>query len=324
VNGFARQPARRLAAFLSALPILAAGLLATTDFAAAQPPESQISTEPLGMSGWRSDPTVIATDALGMSGWRSAGLEVTTEAVGMTGWRTKPLIVAADQLGMTGWTRGAVVVTTQAVGLTGWRSAAADVMTQALGMTGWSAAPIAVATPPMGMTGWLRSSNAVPPPMIVCLGGQLKNVAARESAPSYECSCPAGRVARAMASNYKNTFQCIPDAVATPASSSKPKLVCTGGSVRNDACVCGAGYAPVKTGATSYRCNRVVALPPPVIAPKPPAPTRVIIPQPQVACAGGTVRSGRCYCPGGSLLQYGVCVPAVNVPLRRSTPQRMR
>lgn len=101
----------------------------------------------------------------------------------------------------------------------------------------------------------------------------------------------------------------------------KPKLVCTGGSVRNNACVCRPGYAPTKTGATSYRCNRIAVLPPPVVVPKPTTPRRVT--NPQIACAGGVVRSNRCVCPGGTRLQNGVC-RAASAPSRSVTPQRVR
>lgn len=101
----------------------------------------------------------------------------------------------------------------------------------------------------------------------------------------------------------------------------QPKLVCSGGSVRNDACVCRAGYAPVRTGATSYRCNRIAVLPPPVVTPKPVAPTRVTTPQ--IACAGGVVRSNRCVCPGGTTLQNGAC-RAPSAPVRTTAPQRVR
>jgi hypothetical protein len=104
----------------------------------------------------------------------------------------------------------------------------------------------------------------------------------------------------------------------------QPKLVCSGGSVHNNACVCQPGYAPVKTGTSSFRCNRVAILPPPTVKPKTQTPTRVS-PAVSIACAGGVVRSNRCYCPSGKSLRNGVCVAATSVPLRSTTvPQRTR
>jgi hypothetical protein len=156
-------------------------------------------------------------------------------------------------------------------------------------------------------------------PPIVCLGGTVK---------SGKCLCDGETVViGGITSGGRTTFRCgpRPREVAKPVIvTPKPKLVCSGGSVRNNACVCQTGYAAVRTGATSYRCQRVAVLPPPVVTPKPSVPTRVTTPQ--IACTGGVVRSNRCVCPGATTLQNGVCKTAArSVPLRSgATPQRAR
>ena len=159
----------------------------------------------------------------------------------------------------------------------------------------------------------------VPPvPPIVCLGGTVK---------SGRCLCDGETVViGGITSGGRTTYRCAakPREIAKPTKPQpKPKLVCVGGTVRNDACNCQSGFAPVKTGATSFRCQRVAILPPPVVTPKPSVPTRVTTPQ--IACAGGVVRSNRCMCPGGMRLQNGVCrAAATSAPLRSVTPQRVR
>lgn len=157
-------------------------------------------------------------------------------------------------------------------------------------------------------------------PQIVCLGGTVRGG---------KCECGGETVViGGITSGGRTTFHCQPKrqeaakpAVADPRPvKPAPRIVCAGGSVRNDACICQPGYAPVKTGATSYRCNRVAVLPPPVVTPKPVVPQRVIAPQ--IACAGGVVRSNRCFCPSGKSLQNGVC--RTIAPVRGATPQRVR
>jgi hypothetical protein len=177
-----------------------------------------------------------------------------------------------------------------------------DLTTPKLGMTGHAGELIDLTTPMLGMTGWRDEPDKQPPPTIVCLGGQVTNIGGRGGASTNVCTCPAGRTAQAMGASYQNTFQCIPDTVKVPPP---PKIVCTGGRVRNNACVCQAGFAPVKTGATSFRCQRLAILPPTVVTPKPSVPTRVTTPQ--IACAGGVVRANKCYCASGKTLQNGVC-----------------
>ncbi len=160
-------------------------------------------------------------------------------------------------------------------------------------------------------------------PPVICVGGAVRNG---------QCTCAAGKTPKvaeyAVSGSNAPRWRC--EAVSPAVVKPKPirvtpqlKVVCTGGSVRNDSCVCRAGYAPVKTGTTSYRCQRVAVLPPPVVTPKPSPPTRVIAPA--IGCAGGTVRSNVCVCPRGTTLQTGVCRAATSVPLRSgATPQRVR
>lgn len=210
-------------------------------------------------------PGAITTDPLGMSGWASAPIVVTTQQLGMTGWRSEPVVATTPELGMTGW-----------------RSEPIAAETPPLGMTGWRSEPILLTAQPLGMTGWRRERDAAPLPAIVCLGGQVKNVAVRGRTPKYVCSCPTGRSAQAMASNYKNTFQCIPDTV-TKSPPTPPKLACIGGAVRSGKCVCGKGFNVTKTGPNAYQCTRVATLPPP----------------PKLVCTGGRVRNNACVCQAG-------------------------
>lgn len=288
-------------------------------------------TQPLGMSGWQNDPVVIHSPELGMTGWWSEAADLTAPVLGMTGWRSDPIALTTSVLGMTGWHSEPVGVIAPMLGMTGWRGEPIAITAPMLGMTGWRSEPVRLATGQIGMTGWRSQPDKPAPPRLVCLGGQVTKLAAGSGGPGFACACPPGRTAQAARAGYQNTFQCIPTAVVPPPRIVKPaptrvtpqpKVVCSGGSVRNNVCVCGAGYAPVKTGTTSYRCNRIAVLPPPVVAPKPVAPTRVT--NPQIACAGGVVRSNRCVCPGGTTLKNGACVAATSVPLQSVSPQRVR
>jgi hypothetical protein len=160
-----------------------------------------------------------------------------------------------------------------------------------------------------------------PPVRPVCVGGTVAST--RSIPPQYFCTCRAGRVAKQTA---PNRFQC------------EAQLVCEGGRVANSgrppkpSCICPAGMTAQKIGPPAssasaaqriaalaapkaddedperYRCVRVVSLPGKLdtksgsgVAP--------------VACTGGVVRAGKCYCATGKTLKNGVCV-ASSAPSR--------
>jgi hypothetical protein len=104
-------------------------------------------------------------------------------------------------------------------------------------------------------------------PQIVCLGGTVKGG---------KCLCDGETVViGGITSGGRTTYRCAakPREIVRPTKPEpQPKVVCVGGSVRNNACVCQAGFAPQKTGATSFRCQRVAVLPPPLVKPKPTGP----------------------------------------------------
>lgn len=101
-----------------------------------------LTTETLGMTGWRHDPITITTQALGMTGWRpDPVVAITTRALGMTGWRRDPIIITTRALSMTGWQRDPMIVTTEGLGMAGWGHDPIAITAQALGMTGWGNVP---------------------------------------------------------------------------------------------------------------------------------------------------------------------------------------
>jgi hypothetical protein len=101
-----------------------------------------LTTEPLGMTGWRHDPVVITTPALGMTGWRRDPIvTITTPALGMAGWRRDPVVITTPALGLTGWQRDPVAIAAPALGMTGWRHDPVVITTPALAMTGWAGIP---------------------------------------------------------------------------------------------------------------------------------------------------------------------------------------
>lgn len=114
-----------------------------------------------------------------------------------------------------------------------------------------------------------------PAPKIACIDGVVRGG---------KCTCGAGKTAKlaqyAISGNAP-AYRCE-DEVRTKAAkptrvSPQPQIVCSGGSVRADRCACQPGFAPVKTGTTSFRCQRVEILPP-VTRPKSVAPTRTRAP----------------------------------------------
>ena len=103
-----------------------------------------------------------------------------------------------------------------------------------------------------------------------------------------------------------HTFQCVtptgvggsddlaPDTRPDPQQPDKPgltvvdpKINCTGGTVKDGACVCERTHKPVKAGKNAWRCVQSV------VDPKPLKPT---VAEPKISCAGGTVKSGACTC----------------------------
>jgi hypothetical protein len=103
-----------------------------------------------------------------------------------------------------------------------------------------------------------------------------------------------------------HTFQCVtptgvggsddlaPDTRPDPKDQDKPgltvvdpKINCTGGTVKDGACVCERTHNPVKAGKNAWRCVQSV------VDPKPLKPT---VAELKISCAGGTVKNGACTC----------------------------
>lgn len=236
-----------------------------------------VTAQPLGMTGWRSDPVTVTTPVLGMTGWRNDPVMTTTPVLGMTGWRSDPIAITASLLGMTGWRRapdtaapprlvclgGQVIRLAAGPGAARYSCACPKGRTaQAMGQNyqnTFQCIPAAVVPPPR--------------PKIACIGGVVRNG---------ECLCGGETAAiGGVTSGGRTTYRCEtkPREVAKPATVTprpvkpQPRIVCSGGSVRNDRCVCQPGFAPVKTSTTTFRCQRVAILPP-VAKPKAVTPTR--------------------------------------------------
>jgi hypothetical protein len=71
------------------------------------------------------------------------------------------------------------------------------------------------------------------------------------------------------------------------ADPSGPAISCSGGAVKNGACVCEPAFKPVKAGKDAWRCVRTV------VDPKPLKPT---VTEPKISCSGGAVKNGACVC----------------------------
>ncbi|MCB1500830.1 MAG: peptidoglycan-binding protein, partial [Bauldia sp.] len=79
--------------------------------------------------------------------------------------------------------------------------------------------------------------------------------------------------------NAGNDRACAATTVSAPPP---PQVICAGGTVSNNQCVCPKGTVVQQTGADAYRC---------------------IKPPPAITCIGGKVQNNACVCPGGTEVQ---------------------
>jgi CubicO group peptidase (beta-lactamase class C family) len=174
--------------------------------------------------------------------------------------------------------------------------------------------PLPPPQPPSG----LKQPDTPPSLRFVCKGGRIAGTKTRPI-----CVCPAGQVAKQTAATR---FEC------------ETQLVCEGGRIANTgrpprpACLCPSGMTAQKVvpdmpalklaqkvlanakndEPDRYRCVRTASLPGRSSDTKP----AVNVPA-QIACSGGVVRAGKCYCANGKTLKNGVCVAS-------SAPSRVR